>query len=78
MCEISVQICSLKIWTPVTLNVFHVFPHDNICKTFTVMHNRVFGHSDTLLFALPFVHSGVAFPLLFSIYLHIEFSSSYC
>ena len=31
---------------------FHVFPNDNIRKTFTVMHNRVFEKSDTLLFVL--------------------------
>ena len=32
------------------LNVFHVFPRDNIRKTFIVMHtcNPVFEHSDTL------------------------------
>ena len=34
------------------LNGFHVFPRDNIRKTFTVMHNPVFEHSDTLSFAL--------------------------
>ena len=44
--------CNLKIWTPVTLNVFHVFPHYNIRKTFTVMHNPVLEHSATLSFAL--------------------------
>ena len=33
-------------------NGFHVFPRDNIRKTFTVMHNPVFEHSDTLSFAL--------------------------
>ena len=26
------------------LNGFHVFPRDNIRKTFTVMHNPVFEH----------------------------------
>ena len=34
------------------LNGFHVFPRDNIHKTFTVMHNPVFEHSDSLSFAL--------------------------
>ena len=34
------------------LNGFHVFPRDNICKDFTFMHNSVFEHSDTPLFAL--------------------------
>ena len=34
------------------LNGFHVFPRDNIRKTFTVMHYPVLDHSDTLSFAL--------------------------
>ena len=34
------------------LNAFHVFPRDNIRKTFTVMHKPVFEPSDTLSFAL--------------------------
>ena len=34
------------------LNDFHVFPHDNIRKTFTVMHNPVFEESDAFLFVL--------------------------
>ena len=38
LCEISIQIRNLKNWTPVTFNYF--------------MHNPVFEHSDTLLFAL--------------------------
>ena len=38
LCEISIQICNLKNWTPVTFNYF--------------MHSPVFEHSDTLLFAL--------------------------
>ena len=33
-------------------NGFHVFPRDNIRKTFSVMHNTVFEHSDSLSFAL--------------------------
>ena len=32
------------------LNGFHVFPHDKISKTFTVMHNPVFEESDALSF----------------------------
>ena len=34
------------------LNGFNVFPRDNIRTPFTVMHNPVFEHSDTLSFAL--------------------------
>ena len=33
------------------LNGFHVFPRDNIRKTFTVMHYPVFEHLDTLSIA---------------------------
>ena len=34
------------------LNGFHMFSRDNIRKTFTVMHNPVFEHLDTLPFAV--------------------------
>ena len=34
------------------LNDFHAFPRVNIRKTFTVMHNPILEHSDTLLFPL--------------------------
>ena len=76
MCEISVQICNLKMGPLSNLNGFHVFPHDNIRKTYTVMHNPVFEKSDTLSFVLLacinfFIkmanNSSVAFSLLFSI-----------
>ena len=30
------------------LNGFHVYPRDNIRKTFTAMHYQVFEHSDTI------------------------------
>ena len=33
------------------LNGFHVFPRDNIHKTFTVMHYLVFEHLDTFYIA---------------------------
>ena len=33
------------------LNGFHVFPRDNIRKTFTIMHYPVFEHYDTLSIA---------------------------
>ena len=33
------------------LNGFHVFPRDNIRKTFNVMHYPVFENKDTLSFA---------------------------
>ena len=51
LCEIFVQICNLKIGPLSHLNDFHVFPRDNILKTFTAMHYPVFGHKDTLSFA---------------------------
>ena len=53
LCEISVQICNLKIGPLSHWNGFHVFHRDNICKAFTCMHNPVFEHSDALLFAVP-------------------------
>ena len=53
------------------LNGFHVFPRDNIRKTFNVMHCPVFGHKDTLSIAFLVCiianNSGVAFSFLFSI-----------
>ena len=33
-------------------NYFHVFPRDNIRKTFTVIQNTILEYSDTLSFAL--------------------------
>ena len=59
------------------LNGFHVFPRDIILKTFTFMHYLEIEHYDTLSFAflvsiilyIDGKHSGVAFSLLFSIYL---------
>ena len=60
LCEISVQICNLKNWTLSHLNGFHVFPHDNIRITFTVMHCPVFEHSDyTLICILGSLHNFV-------------------
>ena len=53
LCEISVQICNWKTELLSHLNSFHVFPRDNIRKTFIVMHNRVFDHLYTLSFDLP-------------------------
>ena len=41
-----------KIWPRSHLHGFHVFPRDNICKAFTFIHNPVFDHSNTVLFAL--------------------------
>ena len=43
---------SKRVFKPLShLNGFHVFPRDNIRKTFTVMHYRVFERYDTLSFA---------------------------
>ena len=41
-----------KIESLSPLNGFRVFPCDNIRKTFTVVHNPLFEHSDTLSYAL--------------------------
>ena len=41
-----------KIGPQSHLNGFHVFPRENIRKTFTVLHKPVYEHSDTLSFAL--------------------------
>ena len=89
LCKIYVQICNLKKSGPLShLNGFHVFTRDNIRKAFTVMHNPVFEHSDTLSFALLacfilYIHGKQfirAFSLLFSIYIigNPNFIASIC
>ena len=51
LCKIYVQIDNLKNGPLSHLNGFHVFPRDNIRKTFTVMHYPIFEHEDTLSIA---------------------------